>query len=642
MKKVISFLLLSTIFITSLSCNKDGSNIVNTGVPDSSIDPSKAVGITSIAPNAYKSLGTLSRITDNTGKNRVVELDNTLIFKKDNANISYYSFRVGVKIQKTSDVTFFLDDKEIKKVDTPKEEDIIKMKVDSLKNTGMENTPAVFSDETKEILANNGAVFWEEKALPTGEISYSFLIQAKIIPSPRELRDRTKLHFKLKSSKTYDDWIELVKSPIHIATIGDSVMWGQGMSEEEHLMTKISKKLAGDKNQIIRLVNYARSGARMGDPNDNKDIDLYGEIPSASPSINAQLKRLIEDYKPKEGDEKLEQAISPQRIDLLVMDAGINNLGSSYILLGLDIRKLNIDREKKELVNNSGTINLDNKNIKDIAEKVFTLLKTADVGNKRIRDEINKVYCYNEAKNDFSLCNSNTNFANFLEEARRKLPNAQIMAMGYFPLLTKDTNIYCDAPISVNDPAVGKDFSFDLGAKGLIGMLTYFAVEPTLGDPYSLLVSGVVSKLTMPISDLIKKYSVERSTIWTNQSNMVINRAVETVMAKKEIPGRGMVRFVPVSHKFEKNPIFSKESYLWGIAQNKCQVDGAVFAPEDLVIEKRKEECDKFISQNKGSKFYCNRVSLFHPNTRGFDNGYLPEITKYMETGGGILSRDDL
>ena len=641
MKKIITVLTILMISLSNFSCGKTPSDNTNDNNKIPSVfDPSKILGIVSISPNAYKSLGTLAKITDESGKNRVVEVDNALKYKYKDENTSYYSFKVGVKVPKTSEAIFYLNDKEIKRIKEPTASEVEKMKEESLKNTGKNLSPTVFSDATMDLLITNDAVMWEDSQL-NGETQFSFLTKAELIPAPRDIKERAKLNLKLKSDKKFNDYIELVKSPIHIATIGDSVMWGQGMSEEEHLMTKIAKKLGSEKNQIVRIVNYARSGARLGDPNDNKDLDLYGEIPSSSPSINAQLKRIIEQYKPNEGSEKIEETISPERVDLLVMDAGINNLGSSYILLGLDIRQIDISKEEKDLVNNNGSIDLNNKSIKSVAEKVFTLLKTSDIGNKRLRDEINKVYCFNDKKNDFSLCDSPSNYGTFLETARRSLPNAQIMTMGYFPLLTKDAKIMCDAPITVKEPVSGKDLSFNFGAKGILGMLTYFAVEPKLGETNSLIVSGLVSTLTSPISELIRTNSVNRSTIWTNQSNMILSKAVDIVSNKKYIVGRGNVRFVPISQKFENNPIFSKDSYLWGFAGNKCQKDGLVFPPEDLVIDKRKGECDKYVSENKKSPFYCYRVSLFHPNTKGFDNGYLPEITKYMENN-GILSRDDL
>lgn len=641
MKKSFTIWLASLVLITStISCGKKLTDNTNQK-PINIIDKEKAFGFTSLYPSAYKSLGSLAKIADSSGKNHVIELDNSLTYKYQDKNISYYSFRAGVKISRGFQPDFYLDSKNITKLTQPTEAEATIMKQDGLRNTGLSTVPAVFNDESKKTLAENGFVFWQSDSLAENEYLMSFLIRADLVPSPRDTKEKPKLRLKMKTGSDAEEYLELVKSPLHIATIGDSVMWGQGMSEEEHLMTKISKKLETDKNQIVRLVNYARSGARLGDPDDNKDINVYGEIPSSSPTINAQLKRLIKEYKPLENKEIVEDFVAPERVDLLVSDAGINNLGSSYILLGLDIRKFNVDKEQQDLVNDHGTIDINNKNIKLIAEKVFNVLKSADIGNKKLKDEINKVYCYNEQANNFSLCNTTSNYANFLDAARRNLPNAQILTMGYFPLLTKDSSIQCDAPININNVEEGRSVSINLGSKGVVGMLTYLLIEPKLGEKVSLVVSGLVSTLTAPISEIIKNNSVQRSVIWTNQSNLVLNRAVEITNNKKDLNGRGSVRFVPISQKFDKNAIFTKDSYIWGFENNKCQKDDLVFPPEDLVLKKRMEECDKYYKEKKGSPYYCYRASLFHPNTKGFDNGYLPEIVRYLENN-GLLSRDDI
>ena len=159
-----------------------------------------------------------------------------------------------------------------------------------------------------------------------------------------------------------------------------------------------------------------------------------------------------------------------------------------------------------------------------------------------------------------------------------------------------------------------------------------------MGENTATLLSGAVALGSTPISESIRKAAVSRSAFWTNHSNRVISRAVELVNNKKELSGRGLLRFVPIAHKFQNNPIFTSDPYIWGFADNKCQKDDVLFPVDDEVKVQREELCRTIPGFNQ---FHCPRVSLFHPNSKGFEKGYFPETLNYLRNS-GLLARTDI
>lgn len=524
------------------------------------------------------------------------------------------------------------------------------MNNESLKYNGDKTSPAVFSNYIAQKLNQNEVLCWKETEKISGENIYSFLIKSDLVKSFKSGAKKTSLELKFKMNPTFQEAINLVRSPIHLAIVGDSVMWGQGMKRDDYLFTDLKKSLEIKKDNFVRIANYARSGAKFGDENNNANIDLNGEISSDSPTINAQLKRVIEDYRPYEDSEKVELKIDPKRIDLLVMDGGINNVGPVTIAIGFDPRKfVSKDEEVKSVLMDYDGIEKDdndkaqaNVNIKDFTKKMLETLSFQDNNYKNFRKLVNESFCYNEQKNDFTGCpsdNSNNNVELLLDKARKKIPNAQVNIMGYFPLLGTNSTISCSSPMTVTNPANGKPVKVNLGTSAFIGMATYMALINRTDPETAMIVGGAVSLAGKGILGLIKNSSVKRSQFWTNHSNMIMSKAVENV-SKNNMNGRGVVRFVPIAHKFEKNAFFSPEPYMWGFDQGKCVRDGMYFPPEDLVWQERKEIC-KDLPKNALERFICERFSMFHPNVKGFNRVYLPEIEDSLKYS-GFINRDDL
>lgn len=624
---------LTLILITSCG-NKTNNNVL----PPNIIDQQKEVGITGVYPSAYKSLGNLAKENSSDSKNHIVEIDNSLKYKlRNNKEISYYAFTLSVKYPSLNDLEFIYKDKNVLEVKPPNIKEKEFMETEALKNTGDSRLPALYSIDLLTKLIDKKILVWESEKLSSNESKFTFIALAEEIVAPKDTK-RFKLEVKFKSNAKFQDWIEPVRSPIHLAVIGDSVMWGQGIAEENKLHNLVKKILEKEKNQTVRFYNYANSGSKFGDPNDNSYEEWNGEIPRGTPTINAQLKKILEKYKPIDNGEQVSEIISPNRLDLLLMDGGINNVVSSRILLGLNPKKLIVDPSEIKAI--EGVSDVEEGSIKSTVDKIKNIMNVNDPDNKALRKDINESYCYNEDRNDFSLCENNNNVEKLLEVARTKLPNAQISYFGYFPLIAENSKLKCEVPVNIKNVATGKEIKINFGLNGLFGMVTFWGLEPLIGTNPASILSGALSIGGTPLSEFVRKGAIRRSNFWVMHSNRIINRAVESVTQKNQFHGRGTLRFVPIAHKFKDKTILTPDSYLWGIKGAKCQDGEDLFPAEDEVKDKRRELCQSMIDEGFNN-FYCPRVSLFHPNNKGFENGYLPELLSYLRNS-GLLSRNDI
>ena len=110
-----------------------------------------------------------------------------------------------------------------------------------------------------------------------------------------------------------------------ILAVGDSVMWGQGLREEEkfyslignEIRSYIKEKTSKDIPVVVH-VGAAHSGAVIGARNDNEAVTkLPGEIPSSIPTIIKQ----VENYRP-----------TLNKIDLILVDGCINDVNFRTIV----------------------------------------------------------------------------------------------------------------------------------------------------------------------------------------------------------------------------------------------------------------------------------------------------------------------
>jgi hypothetical protein len=116
--------------------------------------------------------------------------------------------------------------------------------------------------------------------------------------------------------------------PFEILVLGDSIMWGQGLKDEQKFSYYVERwvrnRLPG--LEVHRHV-FAHSGAQIH-PNPVKDAEpaTHGEVPNRYPSITAQLATAQSATVP------LHAPLDPQAVSLILLDGGINDFGTKKIL----------------------------------------------------------------------------------------------------------------------------------------------------------------------------------------------------------------------------------------------------------------------------------------------------------------------
>jgi hypothetical protein len=114
-----------------------------------------------------------------------------------------------------------------------------------------------------------------------------------------------------------------------IVVFGDSIMWGQGLREQDKFSSLVRNELAAtikektNKDIPVRILDVrAHSGAKIGFTLvDRGQAGLHGEIPRSHPTIIKQ----VENYKNFD-------ASSPWKIDLVLVDGCINDVNYKTIL----------------------------------------------------------------------------------------------------------------------------------------------------------------------------------------------------------------------------------------------------------------------------------------------------------------------
>jgi hypothetical protein len=115
----------------------------------------------------------------------------------------------------------------------------------------------------------------------------------------------------------------------NMVTLGDSIMWGQGLPENMKFRNIVQQwlqsqyKLSWVVNQIP---THAHSGAKIivDDGEGDNVTGLPGEIPSGHPSITKQVDLTQTDL--------MQARIDPHTVDLVLLDGGINDVGIFNIL----------------------------------------------------------------------------------------------------------------------------------------------------------------------------------------------------------------------------------------------------------------------------------------------------------------------
>ncbi|MBK0009741.1 SGNH/GDSL hydrolase family protein [Bacillus sp. S35] len=122
----------------------------------------------------------------------------------------------------------------------------------------------------------------------------------------------------LLSDGTPSNTINLVLDTFHTLVIGDSVSWGQGLAEHEKHYSLVGNAIKARNGNIGYYTQVlAHSGAIIG-VNDNSSLPTTdGEVPNSYPTIIKQCDLFVGE---------------PSKVDLIIMDGGINDVNLRTVL----------------------------------------------------------------------------------------------------------------------------------------------------------------------------------------------------------------------------------------------------------------------------------------------------------------------
>ena len=164
--------------------------------------------------------------------------------------------------------------------------------------------------------------------------------------------------------------------PFYMLVLGDSVVWGQGVQDENKFSSLVKKRIATEllPDREVHQLNLSHSGAHILPKNKNCP-SFPGEVPSDTPTIYTQTTAAVTIY--------ASVGIKPEDVDLVLLNGGINDIGVRTIVNPFT-------KEKK------------------IAE-------------------LSKKFCFDEMKKLLSLL-------------AEKFPNAWLVTTGYFPIISHKTD----------------------------------------------------------------------------------------------------------------------------------------------------------------------------------------------------------
>ena len=116
--------------------------------------------------------------------------------------------------------------------------------------------------------------------------------------------------------------------PFEMLVLGDSIMWGQGLKDEQKFSYRVEQWVRGQLPGIeVHRHVLAHSGATIrADPVGDAKPPTHGEVPNHFPSITAQLATAQNATYP------LHPPLDPRSVALVLLDGGINDVGTKVIL----------------------------------------------------------------------------------------------------------------------------------------------------------------------------------------------------------------------------------------------------------------------------------------------------------------------
>lgn len=332
---------------------------------------------------------------------------------------------------------------------------------------------------------------------------------------------------------------------LSVVTLGDSVAWGQGLRPQQkfnHLAAKSIADQLGISIERVKINQYAHSGAVVREPDLSSRLDPnrdhnWPSVPWSTPTVFEQIK----------GD-------PDKDIDIVMLTAGINDLGSNYIL------------------NPAGT-------------------------REELEDAIRQ-NCYVDIKN-------------LVGRARQHFPNAVIIATGYFPMLSEQSD------------------------------LVIARIMASLLGPVSYLFSGAAAKRITRRA----RFFARRQLYWlrlaiTEQHSDPTKRGPGILFAH---PAFGPQHSVGAPQNLLFSPKRPQSLSEWQEQFNRDPLATLLLIePDDPMSVQRRQACKAFDDRmGKNDMIQCRVAAIGHPNPAGAQR-YSDAITSVWQRNHRISLRKDL
>lgn len=110
----------------------------------------------------------------------------------------------------------------------------------------------------------------------------------------------------------------LVEDFFHLVVLGDSVQWGNGLTERDKMSTLVSEVLESELGKGVVFQRYALSGATIYEREGDGicEFNCFGEVPKANTAILNQV----------------DQVQRPDLVDLVIVDGCINDVNVANIV----------------------------------------------------------------------------------------------------------------------------------------------------------------------------------------------------------------------------------------------------------------------------------------------------------------------
>lgn len=365
------------------------------------------------------------------------------------------------------------------------------------------------------------------------------------------------------------------QKPLEMLALGDSVMWGQGLTIEHKFSYGVKEWIEGQLNREVRLRVQAHSGATILKGNkEDKNISYqayHGEVPSTNPTILKQVDLATGFY--------CDMGVKLEDVDLILLDGGIN-----------DVKKVRLLWPRTKI------------------EKVQQWAQT---------------YCGDYMKI-------------LLHQTAKTFPNARIMVTGYFPLVTKgtDPDFLKELIMMALGHSEGKALAVVQKIKGKRDKEGIFEKWVRLSNVWHAATNDELVKAVnfinqvMPLNEsrpVDAQRQCERVEKASGISEEERKRILSMTFRPKEAAAVGASTravFVPVDVG-DDNGYAAKKSYLWSLVRNDktpaCTPQSSLSSKldvksDDELFERRSCLC---ADAGRGKKIGCLRAGAFHPNKEG-------------------------